>query len=75
MPGLVQRASGGLARDAARRHVDQDQVVVGAAGDQAETARRERAAQRLGVLDDLLAVAAEVVGRRLFSATAIAAVV
>src|SRR5690606_17002014 len=39
---LVKRLRRGLAVDAARRHVDQNQVIVGAAGDQPKTALAER---------------------------------
>src|SRR5690606_25178113 len=62
-PDLVQQRLRLLAREPpGRLDVHQHQVVVCAAGDQAETAGLERLGQRLGVLDDLLLVRPELGG-------------
>ena len=62
--GRVQRLGGRLAVDALVGQVDQDQVVVGAAGDQVEAALVERGGERLGVGDDLVRVRREARLRR-----------
>ena len=49
----VERLLGQLARQAARGHVHQQQVIVGAAGHQAEAQPLQFLGQRLGVGDDL----------------------
>ena len=75
MPASCSAFAAGLPVTSARRHVDQDQVVVRAARDEAEAAIEQRRRQRLRVLDDLVRVRAEVAVAASFSATAIAAVV
>jgi hypothetical protein len=57
--GPVQRLGGRLAADALGRQVDQDQVVIGTAGDQVEAAGQQRVSQRLGVVHHLAGVVAE----------------
>ena len=53
MPAASSAFSADLAGHAARRHVHQHQVVVGAAGDEAEAAAVQLVGQRAGVGDDL----------------------
>ena len=52
-PGAVERLLRHLAGDAERAEVDEHQVVVGAAGDDAEAFGRERVGERGGVAHDL----------------------
>ena len=61
------RARGAAARtvDAARLEVDEQKVVVGAAGDERVAARRHRLGERLRVREHLLLVRLELGGRRL----------
>ena len=56
--GLAERRLGHLAGDALREDVDQHQVIVGAAADQAEAGGRQRRGEPLRVGDDLLLVVA-----------------
>ena len=51
--GLVERFLGDLAVEALRAEVDEHEVVVGAAGDDAEPVAGERGGERRGVGDDL----------------------
>ncbi len=64
--GLAERGLGDLAGDALREHVDEHQVVVGAAADQPEAGgRRATLASRARVGDDLPLVLARTPARRL----------
>ena len=72
MPQRVERLLGQLAADAQRRHVDQHQVIVGAAADELQAAGEQRLGQRLGVVDDLLGVRLELGLQRLAEADRLA---
>ena len=66
--GLAERGLGDLAGDALREHVDEHDVVVGAAADDAEAGGCERRGQPLGVGDDLLLIGGELRRRRFLEA-------
>src|SRR3990172_1440145 len=57
--GTVERLRGLLPEDTLVRQVDQDQVIVGAAGDEPEAALQQLGGQRLRVAHDLAAVLPE----------------
>ncbi len=59
MPTLFEQVLGHLAGDAGRAQVDEHEVVVGAARDEAQTALDHRRPHRLGVDDDLVDVGLE----------------
>ena len=64
-PGPVEGLRRRLARHVLGGEVDEDQVVVGAAGDQVEAARQQPVGERPGVGDDRVGVVAERRLRRL----------
>ena len=56
MPALPQRRFRGLSGEPAREHVDEHQVIVGAAADQAEAAGDQHGREPAGVDHDLLLI-------------------
>ena len=71
--GLAERRFGDLAGEAAREHVDQHQMVVGAAADEPEPAADEHRREPLGVGDDLLLIVANAGSAASLKHTALAA--
>ncbi len=68
MPAAFERAFRDLAGDALREHVDEHDVIVGAAADDAEAGGRERAGQPRRVLHDLSLIRGELRRRRFLEA-------
>ena len=63
--GLAERRFGDLAGEALREHVDEHEVVVGAAADDAEAGAGQRRGEARRVRDDLLLVRRELRRARL----------